>query len=111
MRVPDTRQVRHFGGAAYEKILLTVLFISQENHIPPSCLRGQPGWPSNMITVNEMSAEACEGASGGTSISLMTSCLAWVECPEAKNIKGKQPVIPKNKEWKHRNGLGSKWAH
>ena len=50
-----------------------------------------------------------EGASGGTFISLMTSCLAWVECPEVTNIKEKQPV--RTTEWKHRSSLGSKWAH
>ena len=52
-----------------------------------------------------------EGASGGTFISLMTSCLAWVECPEVTNIKEKQPVIAKNNRMETQKHLGSKWAH
>ena len=95
--VPSTRQVRHFGGPpTRQPPPLLSLLLRQENHIPPSCLHGSQGQSSNRILVNEMSAEACGGASGGTFISLTASCLAWVECPEVTNSMEKEPVIAKN---------------
>lgn len=49
------------GRLRENPLLYSSLLLSQENHIPPSCLHGSQGQSSNMIIVNEMSAEACGG--------------------------------------------------
>lgn len=83
-------------------LLSSSLLLRQEN---PNTTFLPPWQPSKSGQVTWLQSMRCrqkpaKGTSGRTFISLMTSCLNWVECPAVTNIKDKQPVTAKDETMK-----------